>query len=375
MNIHVLNQSAGDERRVALTPAVVKKLVGDGHAVTVEAGAGAGAMLPDDVFRAAGATVVDHADVSQADLVLVVHAPEAARVAAMKRDAVLVGLLRPFESPELIRATRDAGVSAMALELLPRISRAQPIDALSSQANLAGYKAVLLAAEQSAKVFPMMMTAAGTLQPAKVFVIGVGVAGLQAIATAKRLGAVVSAYDVRPAVKEQVLSVGARFVELPLDTSTAADAGGYAKAQSDEQQRKQQELMAKTVADSDVVITTALIPGKPAPKLVSADAVKRMAPGSVIVDLAAERGGNCELTVPGQTVTVHDVRIIGHLNYPSLVPQHASAMYANNLQKLLALIVQKDGSLKLDTSDEVIAGLLVTHGGQVVNEKVAATVA
>jgi NAD(P) transhydrogenase subunit alpha len=216
----------------------------------------------------------------------------------------------------------------------------------------------------------MMMTAAGTLQPAKVFVIGVGVAGLQAIATAKRLGAVVSAYDVRPAVKEQVISVGAKFVELPIDTSQAATAGGYAKEQSEEQQRKQQELMAKTIGDSDVVITTALVPGKPAPKLVSADAVRRMAPGSVIVDLAAERGGNCELTEPGQVVVRNNVTIVGHRNYAAMVPQHASQMYAANLHKMLALIVNKDKQLHIDMNDEVVAGVVVTRDGVVVHPQV-----
>jgi NAD(P) transhydrogenase subunit alpha len=258
-------------------------------------------------------------------------------------------------------------VTAMALELLPRITRAQAMDVLSSQANLAGYQAVIIAAEKLEKIFPMMMTAAGTLQPAKVFVIGAGVAGLQAIATAKRLGAVVSAYDVRPAVKEQVQSVGAKFVELPLDTSGAQDKGGYAKEQSAEQQRKQQELMAKVIADSDVVITTALVPGKPAPKLILASAVEKMERGSVIVDLASERGGNCELTEPGQVVVKHGVTIVGLTNVASLVPTHASQVYAANLQKLLALLIQKDGTLQLDMSDEIVAGVVMCQDGNVVH--------
>jgi NAD(P) transhydrogenase subunit alpha len=369
MHIFVPNQMLGEERRVALVPAVVKKLVEAGHRVTVEPGAGAGAMLADALYEAAGAvSAINPADAwAEADLVAVVSPPPVEDAARMKRGAVLLGTLRPFDSADLIRTLADRGVSAIALELLPRITRAQPMDVLSSQANLAGYKAVLLAAEACPRIFPMMMTAAGTLQPAKVFVIGVGVAGLQAIATAKRLGAVVSAYDVRPAVKEQVLSVGAKFVELPLDTSAAADSGGYAKAQSDEQQRKQAELMANTVAASDVVISTASIPGKPAPKLITAAAVERMSAGSVIVDLAAERGGNCELTEPGRVVVKHGVTIVGHTNFPSLVPQHASQMFAANVQKMLGVILDKAGALKLDLSDELIAGTLLTHDGAIVH--------
>lgn len=370
MRILVPNQAVGDERRVALTAAIVKKLVSDGHAVVVQSGAGVQAGNPDDSYSAVGAAVEASPNPGEADLVLVVQQPDVGFVRSMKRGALLMGMLKPLESPDLVQACVEAGVTALALELLPRITRAQPMDVLSSQANLAGYKAVLIAADLSPRIFPMMMTAAGTLQPSKVFVIGVGVAGLQAIATAKRLGAVVSAYDVRPAVKEQVISVGAKFIELPIDTSQAATAGGYAREQSEEQQRKQQELMAKTIGDSDVVITTALVPGKPAPKLVSADAVRRMAPGSVIVDLAAERGGNCELTEPGQVVVRDNVTIVGYRNYPALVPQHASQMYAANLQKMLALIVNKDKQVQLDMSDEVIAGVVVTRDGAVVHPQV-----
>jgi NAD(P) transhydrogenase subunit alpha len=262
------------------------------------------------------------------------------------------------------------GVSLISIELIPRITRAQAMDALSSQANLAGYKAVIMAAGACPRVFPMMMTAAGTISPAKVFVIGAGVAGLQAIATAKRLGAVVSAFDVRPAVKEQVQSVGAKFIELPLETGDVQDKGGYAKAISEEQQRKQAALMAKVIAESDVIVTTAAVPGKPAPKLISAEAVQRMQPGSVIVDLAAERGGNCELTVPGETIVRRGVKIIGHLNVAATVPYHASTMYANNLVKLIALLVDKDAKLNLDLSDEVIAGCLVCHRGEVVQPRI-----
>lgn len=370
MRILVPHQAVGDERRVALTSAVVKKLVSEGHVLVVQGGAGALAGNPDDAYAAAGATVEGAPSPGDADLVLVVQPPDTGFVRAMKRGSVLMGMLKPLENAELVRASAEAGVTTIALELLPRITRAQPMDVLSSQANLAGYKAVLIAADLAPRIFPMMMTAAGTLQPAKVFVIGVGVAGLQAIATAKRLGAVVSAYDVRPAVKEQVISVGAKFVELPIDTSQAATAGGYARELSAEQQRKQQELMAKVIGESDVVITTALVPGKPAPRLVSAEAVGRMAPGSVIVDLAAERGGNCELTEPGQVVVRGNVTIVGYRNYPALVAQHASQMYAANLQKMLALIVNKDKQLQLDMNDEVVAGVVVTRDGAVVHPQV-----
>jgi NAD(P) transhydrogenase subunit alpha len=276
-------------------------------------------------------------------------------------------MLRPLDHPEFVREIATTGVTAMAMEMVPRITRAQAMDALSSQANLAGYLAVILAAEKLERVFPMMMTAAGTLQPARVFVIGAGVAGLQAIATAKRLGAVVSAYDVRPAVKEQVQSVGAKFVELPMDTSGAQDSGGYAKEQSAEQQEKQRQLMARVISESDVVITTALIPGKPAPKLIPTEAVKRMARGSVIVDLAAERGGNCELTVPGETVEREGVTIIGKRNLAAGVPTHASQVYAANLQKLLEAITDKSGAWKLDPSDEITSAMTLTRDGAVVH--------
>jgi NAD(P) transhydrogenase subunit alpha len=261
------------------------------------------------------------------------------------------------------------------MELVPRITRAQTMDALSSQANIAGYKAVMLAAASAPRLFPMLMTAAGTIQPAKVFVIGAGVAGLQAIATARRLGAVISAYDVRPAVKEQVQSVGARFVELPLETSDAQDAGGYARAQSEETLAKQRALMSRSISESDVVISTALIPGRPAPKLVPADAVNQMKLGSVIVDLAAERGGNCELTQPGKVIDHNGVTIIGIENLAATVPLHASQVYSSNLVNLLGVMIDKQGALKLDTADEIIKAVLVCHQGQLVSEMVAGTLA
>jgi NAD(P) transhydrogenase subunit alpha len=285
----------------------------------------------------------------------------------MKSDALLVGMLKPLDHPEFVQAVAPLGITALGLELLPRITRAQAMDVLSSQANLAGYMAVIQAAERLERVFPMMMTAASTLQPAKVFVVGAGVAGLQAIATAKRLGAVVSAYDVRPAVKEQVQSVGAKFVELPLDTSGTQDKGGYAKALTEEQQEKQRQLMAKVIAESDVVITTALIPGKPAPKLIPAAAVEKMGRGSVIIDLAAEKGGNCELTQPGQIVHHNGVTIVGTTNLASTVPTHASQVYAANLQNLLNAIIDKAGVLKLDPADEIVAGITLCRDGQVVH--------
>jgi NAD(P) transhydrogenase subunit alpha len=299
----------------------------------------------------------------------VVRAPSIEQIKQMRSGSVLAGMLSPDRNLELIDALARQGISALALEYLPRITRAQAMDTLSSQSNLAGYKAVILAAGKCPKIFPMLMTAAGTLQPAKVFVIGAGVAGLQAIATARRLGAVVTAYDVRPAVKEQVQSVGAKFLELPLETAGAQDAGGYAKELTAEQQQKQRNLMAQVVTESDVVITTAAIPGKPAPKLIPADVVAKMQLGSVIVDLAAESGGNCELTEPGRIVEKHGVTIIGITNVAATVPYHASQVYANNVANLLKLLITREGTLQIDTTDEVIAGVLLCRDGQVVHPR------
>ncbi|MFI5381660.1 MAG: Re/Si-specific NAD(P)(+) transhydrogenase subunit alpha [Tepidisphaerales bacterium] len=369
MKVFVPNQTSAGETRVALVPAVVKKLAGPTVEVLVESSAGVMSSHSDDAYRAAGAQIVEADGWPQADIALVVHAPSAEQVKQMRSGAVLAGMLAPQRNMELIQTLAQQGVAAMALEYLPRITRAQAMDVLSSQANIAGYKAVILAAERCPKIFPMLMTAAGTLQPVKAFIIGAGVAGLQAIATAKRLGALVSAYDVRPAVKEQVQSVGAKFVELPLETAGAQDAGGYAKELTPEQQQQQRELMAKVVIESDVVITTAAIPGKPAPKLIPADVVAKMQLGSVIVDLAAESGGNCELTEPGQIVQKHGVTIIGITNVPATVPFHASQVYANNLANLLKLLITKEGTLKIDPADEVIAGVLLCQGGQVVHPR------
>jgi NAD(P) transhydrogenase subunit alpha len=369
MIVFVPNQTGSGETRVALVPAVVKKLTGPSVEVLVESSAGVMSSHSDEAYRAAGAQIAGGDGWSQADIVLVVHAPSAEQVKQMRSGAVLAGMLAPQRNMELIHSLATQGVVAMALEYLPRITRAQAMDVLSSQANIAGYKAVILAAERCPKIFPMLMTAAGTLQPVKAFIIGAGVAGLQAIATAKRLGALVSAYDVRPAVKEQVQSVGAKFIELPLETAGAQDAGGYAKELTPEQQQKQRELMAKVVIESDVVITTAAIPGKPAPKLIPADVVAKMQLGLVIVDLAAESGGNCELTEPGQIVQKHGVTIIGITNVPATVPFHASQVYANNLANLLKLLITKEGTLKIDPADEVIAGVLLCQGGQIVHPR------
>jgi NAD(P) transhydrogenase subunit alpha len=372
MIIGVPRETVTGETRVAITPTAAASLIKSKWDVLVEQDAGAAAGFDDDAYRASGARVGSRDEVLSSSHVLVqlTTSRAEAELARVNPGALLIGFCDPLGTPAHAETIAHKGLSLISMELIPRITRAQAMDALSSQANLAGYKAVIMAANASKKIFPMLMTAAGTIQSARVFVIGAGVAGLQAIATARRLGAVVSAFDVRPAVKEQVQSVGAKFIELPLDTADAQDAGGYAKALTEEQQRKQAELMEKVIAESDVVITTAAIPGKPAPKLIPAKAVARMRAGSVIVDLAAGSGGNCELTEPGKTVERNGVTIIGHTNVPATVPFHASAMYANNLIKLLALLVTKEGKLNIDASDEVIAGCLVTHQGDVVHPRV-----
>jgi H+-translocating NAD(P) transhydrogenase subunit alpha len=373
MIVGVLKEMGEGETRVALSPAAVGQLVKMKVEVKVEAGAGKSAGFEDEAFSGKGATIGGREEVLGAtDVLFMVKVPGSIEgVKGVKMGALVMGHCDPLaQATSCRKLVEETGISLIAMELIPRITRAQAMDTLSSQANLGGYKAVVLAAKYSPKIFPMMMTAAGTLQAAKVFVIGAGVAGLQAIATAKRLGAVVSAYDVRPAVKEQVQSVGAKFVELPLDTAAAQDAGGYAKEQSAEQQRKQQELMAKVVAESDVVITTAMVPGKPAPKLIPAAAVAAMQPGSVIVDMAAAGGGNCELTEPGKIVVKNGVTIIGLTNLPATVPLHASAMLANNMVKLLALMVDKEGKFAIKREDEVIAGSLVGFNGEIVHPKV-----
>ncbi len=368
MKVGTPKETAPDERRVALVPDTVTRLAAAKLEVNVESGAGSTAYIPDAAYEQAGARIVKGAAAlfGEADAVLKVQAPSAAEVELMKKDAVLISFLQPATQGDIIRALAARGVTAFSLELVPRISRAQSMDALSSQASAAGYKAVLMAAGRLGKFFPMLMTAAGTIPPARVLVMGAGVAGLQAIATARRLGAVVSAYDVRPAVKEEVQSLGATFIELPLETQEGE--GGYAREQSEEFLRKQRELIGEHVAKSDVVITTAAVPGRRAPLLVTGDMVKGMRPGSVIVDLAAETGGNVELTKAGKDVEVGGVTIIGTRNVPSTMPLHASQLYARNVANLLLHLV-KDGSIVLDFEDEITKGSCVTHGGEIVNER------
>ena len=370
MKIFVPNESATGETRVALVPGALRRLLVPGLEVLVESNAGVLSAHGDDTYRAAGATITSADAWANADVILTVGMPTEDQVRQMHSGAILAGLLAPHRNASRIAVLAEKGVTALALEYLPRITRAQGMDALSSQANIAGYKAVIIAAEHSPRIFPMLMTAAGTIQPAKVLVIGAGVAGLQAIATARRLGALVSAYDVRPAVKEQVQSLGAKFVELPLETASAQDAGGYARELSPEQQQKQRDLMARVVVESDVVITTAAIPGKPAPKLIPEDVVARMQPGAVIVDLAAESGGNCESTEPGRIIQKNGVTIVGLTNVPGAAPFHASQMYASNLVSLMKLILTADASLNIDSADEIIAGILLCRDGQIVHPRI-----
>jgi NAD(P) transhydrogenase subunit alpha len=370
MRIGVPKETAAGERRVALVPEVVRKLAGGeaGLEVVVERGAGAGALIPDAQYEEAGARMVEGPGaVYEADVVVKVAPPSPEEIARLRSDGVLIGFLQPLTNGEAIRAIAQTGVTSFALEAVPRISRAQSMDALSSQANIGGYKSVLIAGTEIGRFFPMLMTAAGTIRPATVLVLGAGVAGLQAIATARRLGAVVQAFDVRAAVKEQVESLGARFLEFDLGGDLEG-AGGYAKELTPEQQARQQELMAEAIGKVDVVISTAAVPGRRAPILVTEDAVQRMKPGSVIVDLAAEGGGNCELTEPGQTVIRHNVKILGPLNVPSTMAEHASQLYARNIESLLGLMISDEGQLSLDFDDEVIAGACITREGDIVHD-------
>jgi H+-translocating NAD(P) transhydrogenase subunit alpha len=368
VKVAVPRERTPDEHRVALVPDTATKLKAAKLDVGVESGAGAGAFLTDDAYKEAGARVVggEAELLGDADVVLKVQAPTADEVEMLKSGSILISFLQPATQGDVVRALAKRGVTAFSLELLPRISRAQSMDALSSQASAAGYKAVLMAASRVGKFFPMMMTAAGTVAPARVLVMGAGVAGLQAIATARRLGAVVSAYDVRPAVKEEVQSLGASFIELPLETQEGE--GGYAREQSEEFLRKQRELIGEHVAKSDVVITTAAVPGRRAPLLITADMVKGMRPGSVIIDLAAETGGNVELTQAGKDVEVGGVTIVGTRNVPSTMPLHSSQLFARNVANLL-LHLAKDGAIALDFEDEITKGSCVTHGGEIVNER------
>ncbi len=375
MQIGVPKETAEGERRVALVPEVVGKLSGQGLQIIVQRGAGAGALIPDAQYEEAGAQLVDDAAaVYGADVVVKVAPPSGEETGRLKSDGVLIGFLAPLTNGDGVQAIARSGVTSFALESVPRISRAQSMDALSSQANIGGYKSVLIAATEIGRFFPMLMTAAGTIRPATVLVLGAGVAGLQAIATARRLGAVVQGFDVRAAVKEQVESLGAHFLEFDLGGDLEG-AGGYAKELTPEQQSRQQELMAEAIGKVDVVITTAAVPGRRAPILVTEQAVKLMKPGSVIVDLAAESGGNCELTEPGQTVLRHDVKILGPLNIPSTMAEHASQLYARNISALLGLMLSDEGELSLDFDDEVIAGACITRDGQIVHEGAKAAAA
>ena len=377
MIVGVPKESFPGERRVALVPAVIPNLVKIGLEVVVEAGAGVEAGYPDAQYAEKGAKILpDRKSVfGTADIVTQVlcygsnDKTGKADLPLMRRDQALIGFLRPLGSREIIQEIAGAGVTSFSVELMPRTTRAQSMDALSSMATACGYKAVLIAADTLPKFFPMLTTAAGTITPSRVLIVGVGVAGLQAIATARRLGAVVFAYDLRPVVKEQVHSLGARFVELGIEAKDAQDARGYATAQGEDFYARQREAMGQVVGENDVVITTAVVPGKKAPVLVTADMVRRMAPGSVIVDLAAERGGNCELTRPGETIVDGGVTIIGRINLASTVPYHASSLYARNVTAFLVHLV-KDGKLHLNLADEITRETMLTRGGEVVNARV-----
>ena len=373
MKVAVVKETFPGEDRVGLVPANVSRLMKAGLEILVETGAGAAAGFDDAQYRDSGAQIVqDRTELAAADAVVQIRSlganPDQGRgdLDLFRSGQVVVGMCDPLGNPQAIAELAETGISLFALEMVPRITRAQSMDVLSSMATIAGYQAVLLSAVELPKMFPMMMTAAGTLSAARAFVIGAGVAGLQAIATARRLGAVVQAYDVRPACREQVESLGARFVELELETGDSEDKGGYAKALGDDFYQKQRALMADIVSGSDIVITTAAIPGKPSPLLITADAVKRMPAGGVIVDLAAERGGNCELSQADQRVVEHGVTILGPTNLPAEIPNHASQMFSNNVTAFL-LHLTSEGKLALDLQDEIVQGTLAAHDGQVVN--------
>lgn len=376
MIVGVPRETYPGERRVALVPSVIPNLAKAGLQVVVEARAGAEAGYPDAEYSEKGAKVVSSRSevFSSADIIVQVlcygsnDKTGKADIPLMRSGQLLVGFLRPLGTLSTLEEIARAGVTAFSVELMPRTTRAQSMDALSSMATICGYRAVVMAADKLPRIFPMLTTAAGTITPARVFIIGAGVAGLQAIATARRLGGVASAYDMRPAAKEQVMSLGGRFVELPIEAKDAQDARGYARAQDEDFYRKQRELLGQVVANSDVVITAAVIPGKKSPTLVTEEMVKKMAPGSVIVDLAAERGGNCEVTVPGENVAKHGVTLIGQVNLASTVPYHASQMYARNITAFLVHLV-KDGKLQFNEGDEIHRDTLLTRGGEIVNPR------
>jgi H+-translocating NAD(P) transhydrogenase subunit alpha len=374
MKVGIPKETWPGETRVAVVPAAVAGLVKAGLEVAVEQDAGTAAGFPDDAYRAQGAAIVSRADIFRTSDVLLQVRATPGDPALLRRGQAVIGFADPLGAPQGVRDIAATGATLLSMELMPRITRAQSMDALSSMATIAGYKAVLLAATTLPRMFPMLMTAAGTVSPARVFIMGAGVAGLQAISTARRLGAKVEAYDVRPAVKEQVQSLGARFVELPIESGDAEDKGGYAKAQDEAFYERQREMMLKVVAASDVVITTALIPGRKAPILLTTEMVEAMAPGSVIVDLAAERGGNCELTRPDEIVVHRGVTILGPSNPPALVPYHASQMYSKNITTFLTHLLGKDGAqqpeLPINPDDEITRETLLTRGGEVVHPRV-----
>ncbi|MGQ7816375.1 Re/Si-specific NAD(P)(+) transhydrogenase subunit alpha [Metapseudomonas furukawaii] len=369
MHIGVPLETHAGETRVAATPETIKKLVSQGHQVTVQSGAGVSACIPDSAYEAVGATIGNDAAAFGADLVLKVVAPTEAELAHMRTGAVLVGMLNPF-SNEIIARMNARGITAFALEAAPRTSRAQSLDVLSSQANIAGYKAVMLAANHYPRFMPMLMTAAGTVKAARVLILGAGVAGLQAIATAKRLGAVIEASDVRPAVKEQIESLGAKFVDVPFETDEerecAQGVGGYARPMPQSWMERQAKAVHERAKQADIVITTALIPGRKAPPLLHEATVAEMKPGSVVIDLAAAQGGNCPLTEADQVVVKHGVTIVGHSNLAALVPADASALYARNLLDFLKLVIDKDGQYHLNLEDDIVAACLMCRDGQVV---------
>jgi NAD(P) transhydrogenase subunit alpha len=379
MIVAVPKETYPQERRVAIIPLTVPTLTKAGLEVVVEAGAGEGINSPDSDFQAQGARIESerHKLLSQADIVLMVRGPGSyldfagEDLDGLREGTAIVAFLEPLAAPEIMAELAQRKLTVFAMELMPRTTRAQSMDALSSMATIAGYKAVLMGANTAPKIFPMFMTAAGTITASRVFVLGAGVAGLQAIATARRLGAVVEAFDIRPAVKEEVESLGAKFVQLELETTEAQDSGGYATSQSEDFYRRQQELMAERIRGSDVVITTAAVPGKKSPVLISEEVVAGMRPGSVIVDLAAEKGGNCAVTQPGEKIVHKGVTVIGPLNIPAEIPVHASQMYAKNISTFLLHMI-KDGNLHLDLEDEIVKGPLVAHAGQLVHEAVLA---
>ncbi|MDX9741315.1 MAG: Re/Si-specific NAD(P)(+) transhydrogenase subunit alpha [Gammaproteobacteria bacterium] len=371
LRIGVSKERMAGERRVALVPEVVARLSKQGWEVLVERGAGELSYFPDSAYAEAGAQLADADGVSQAEVIVGVQPPEAAQIARLRRGQLLISFLHVHRNGEAVTALRDAGVTSFAMERIPRITRAQAMDVLSSQATVSGYRAALMAADLSPSFFPMLTTAAGTIRPARVLVLGAGVAGLQAIATARRLGAVVEAYDVRRAAREQVESLGAKFLQVEMD---AEAEGGYARELTAEEKEREQVLLRKSIAQADVVITTAQIPGRPAPQLIATSTVHDMKPGSVIIDIAAETGGNCEATRPGERIEIDGVSVYGPLHVPSQLPVHASVMYAKNMQNFLGLLRGEDGSLRVDWNDEILASSVVTHDGAIPVEAVRAAI-